>query len=268
MENLMKRMDFRLVTTSSACEKAVSKPTFRKLKVFNPSLVGLHMSRPKVTLNKPIYAGFAVLELSKLLMYKFHYCHIWPTYGNNVDLCYQDTDSYIYYLQCSDVYRDMESSLDKFDTSNYPESHFLFSEANKRKIGKMKDELGGVPIAEFVALKPKMYSVKSAEGADLVKAKGVGQAAMKHVSHEEYVLALLNQKRLQHTFHSLRSVKHKVYTMKCHKYGLFPYDDKRYILPDGIHTLSIGNIHAKRKAVEQLFPSSPKRLKTKFPKVD
>lgn len=94
------------------------------------------------------------MELSKLLMYSFHYDHIVPTYGDKAELLMTDTDSLMYHLTTdSDVYLDMLENLELYDTSDYPPGHFLYSEKNKKQVGRMKDELNGIPIDSFVGLR-------------------------------------------------------------------------------------------------------------------
>ena len=118
------------------------------------------MLRSKVTLNKPIYTGFCVLELSKWLMYDFHYRHMVHKYGENARLLFTDTDSLCYHVKTSDIYADMKSSMDLFDTSNYPvDERGLFSNANAKVVGKMIDECGGEAPRQFVGLRSKMYSL-------------------------------------------------------------------------------------------------------------
>ena len=94
-------------------------------------MVGVQSHRTKVKFNKPIYCGLAILDLSKLHMYKYHYDYMKPTYGDNAKLLFTDTDSLCYHVKTEDVYKDMEKQKDLFDFSAYPKNHFLFNETNK-----------------------------------------------------------------------------------------------------------------------------------------
>ena len=117
------------------------------------------MNKTKVKMNKPIYLGLSILDISKTLMYKFLYDYMKPKYGNDVKLCYMDTDSFIMNIKTEDFYKDVANGVEKrFDTSNYEVNRPLPTGKNKKVIGLMKDELGGKIITEFVTLKPKTYS--------------------------------------------------------------------------------------------------------------
>ena len=119
----------------------------------------IEMNKTKVKMNKPVYLGLSILEISKILMYEFWYVYIKPKYGNNVKLCYMDTDSFIMNIKTEDFYKDIANDVEKrFDTSTYEVNRPLSIGKNKKVIGLMKDELGGKIITEFVTLRPKTYS--------------------------------------------------------------------------------------------------------------
>ena len=136
----------------------MAKPTFHRFKIFNEGLVGVQLLQVDLMLNKPIQVGFLILDLSKTLMYKSHYDYIKEKYPK-AKLLFTDTDSLCYDIPTEDIYKDMEQDAHLFDTSDYPKEHFLHSTVNKKVLGKMKDETAGVPIEEFVGLRPKMYSL-------------------------------------------------------------------------------------------------------------
>lgn len=108
------------------------------------------MAKTEVLLSKPMYIGAAVLDISKTLMFKFHYEKMRIRYGDKARLLMTDTDSLVYQVLTDDVYVDMTKHSDDFDTSGYPKDHMLYSTTNARVLGKMKDEYGGKIIAEFV----------------------------------------------------------------------------------------------------------------------
>lgn len=113
------------------------------------------MKKTNIVLNRPIYAGFCILDLSKVYMYQFHYDTMKAEYGDNAQLLFTDTDSLCYEIGTFDWYRDMLENLDRFDTSNFNEKHPLYRSKNAKVLGKMKDECGGKPIESFVGLRPK-----------------------------------------------------------------------------------------------------------------
>ena len=159
MENIRKHRDVKLVTTDKRRNKLVSEPNYHTMNYISEYLSIIKMNKTKVKMNKPIYLGLSISEISKLLMYEFWYDYIKPKYGNNVKLCYLDTDSFIMNIKTEDFYKDIANDVEKrFDTSNYEVNRPLPTGKNKKVIGLMKDELGGKIITEFVTLRPKTYS--------------------------------------------------------------------------------------------------------------
>ena len=126
-------------------------------------------------MNRPVYTGMCVLDLSKTLMYEFYYRHLDYKYGSKCQLLYTDTDSLLLEIKTEDVYKDMEKSISYYDTSNFPKNHPLHSQKNKKVIGKMKDEC-----AEVACLRSKMYSVVLENDKNIKKCKGHHQGC-----HEE-----------------------------------------------------------------------------------
>ena len=158
MENIRKRVDVRLVTDEKKLLKLTSKPTYVSSKIFNENLVAVHKIKEILTLNRPAYVGMCILDLSKTLMYDFHYKFIKKNYGDKAKLLFTDTDSLTYEIEAENVYQKFWNDKDKFDNSDYPESSPYFDKTNKKVIGKFKDEAAGVPICEFIGLRSKMYS--------------------------------------------------------------------------------------------------------------
>ena len=156
MANLHKRVDVRLVTDEKKLDKLTSKPTLVSSKIFNENLMAVHKVKETLTLNRPAYVGMCILDLSKTLMYDFHYNYIKKKYNDKARLLFTDTDSLTYEIKAKDVYKDFWNDKDMFDNSDYPESSPYYCNANKKVIGKFKDEACGVPITEFVGLKSKM----------------------------------------------------------------------------------------------------------------
>jgi len=190
MENLRKRIRVDLVREkfdNDKLRRLIADPAFNTCKVFPNDLVAVHSKKARLKLNKPIYVGLSILDLSKLLMYKFYYEQIKPRYGDNVCLLYTDTDSLLLMTETPNIYDDMLSDIDFYDTSDYPKDHALFSTKNKKVVGKFKDECAGKPIIEFVGLRPKMYSIKTLD-KEVKKAKGVTKSVIKKdLKHEMYV---------------------------------------------------------------------------------
>ena len=172
MENVRKHRDIKLVTTDEKRSKLVSEPNYHTINCISENLSIIEMKRTKVKMNKPIYLGLSILEISKILMYEFWYDYMKPKYGDNVKLCYMDTDSFIMNIKTEDFYKDIANDVEKrFDTSNYEVDRPLPTGKNEKVIGLMKDELGGRIITEFVALRPKTYSYLTDDCKEDKKAK-------------------------------------------------------------------------------------------------
>jgi hypothetical protein len=160
MENPYKRRDIKVVTDKQRAIKLIVKPEYQGFKEFHESLYAISMKIKTVNLDKPVFIGLTVLELSKLLMYEFYYDYFKLKYPDATVL-YTDTDSLIINVPTEDIYKDMETELKYYDTSDYPTDHPLYSTMNKKIVGKFKDELNGKPIEEYVGLRSKMYSIKT-----------------------------------------------------------------------------------------------------------
>ena len=180
MENIRKHRDIKLVTTDKKRSKLVSEPNYRTTNLVLEDLSTIEMKKTKVKMNKPIYLGLSILEISKILMYEFWYDYMKPKYNNNVKLCYMDTDSFIMDLKTNDFYKDIANDVEnRFDTSNYEVKMPLPMGKNKKIIGLMKDELSGKIITEFVTLRPKTYSYLTDDGKEDKKAKGTKKCVIK-----------------------------------------------------------------------------------------
>jgi hypothetical protein len=202
-------------------------------------------SRMKLTLNKPIYIGFAILELSKLIMYQFHYDYIVPKYGDKATLLFTDTDSLCYHVTTDDIYADMAADIDLYDTSNFDADHPLFSTKNSKVLGKFKCETGSNVPREFVGLKSKMYSLHVEEPK--LTAKGIKKSYVKkNIRHENFLSVLRTRMQTYAKFKSFKSTNHIINTVEINKICLNAFDDKRYILDDGIHSLAYGNRNIRR----------------------
>ena len=148
-----------MVNNAGEFLKHASRPTYITCKIFSGNFAAIHEIKPVLMLNKPIYVGFTVLELSQWLMYDFHYNFTKKRF--DAELLFTDTGSLTYEIKLENVYEEFSKSKNLFDLSNYPKDSKFFDEANKNVIGKMKDEFGGIVVDEFVGLKSKMYCKKN-----------------------------------------------------------------------------------------------------------
>jgi hypothetical protein len=185
-------------------------------------------------------------------MYRFHYSFMKQYFGRNARLLFTDTDSLMYEIDAGykQVYESFNtnnnSKLERlFDFSSLPADHFCHNDQNKRVIGKFKDESSGDPILEFVGLRPKMHSYTTLNEANIVKekhrAKGVQYAAAKVLTHQQYIKQLEQPDENRLVNRRIGSNLHVLYTFATSKRALCSFDDKRYLCPDGIHTLAFGH---------------------------
>ena len=248
MENIRKRVDVRLVTDENKLLKLASKPTYVSSKIFNENLVAVHKIKETLTLNRPAYVGMCILDLSKTLMYDFHYNYIKEKYGDKARLLFTDTDSLTYEIEADDVYQDFWNDKDKFDNSDYPESSPYFNKTNKKVIGKFKDEAAGVPICEFVGLRSKMYSYIKDDNKGGKTAKGIKKNIIKNnITHENYKYILFNDEQMYHKMKTIRSDNHELGSYEINKVSLSCFDDKRYIHKDGKTSYAYGHKNIKQE---------------------
>ena len=252
MENIRNRVNVKLVDAGEQFKKLAAKPNYNGRKIFNENLVSVHMKKTSLTMNKPVYLGMSILDLSKIIMFDFHYKYIKPKYGKQAKLLFTDTDSFLYEIQTEDFYKDISGDVkDRFDTSDYPENHpsGIPTGINKKVLGMFKDEAAGKVIKEFVGLRAKLYSYKMDEGKENKRCKGIKKAVVeKSIRHEDYKTCLQTGKEQLRRQNIIRSYEHVLYTEEVNKIALSAADDKRYLLKDSFDTLAWG--HHKIKDFE------------------
>ena len=246
IENLRKRVDVTLVSSEKKTKRLTSKPNFKHCTVFSKKLSAIEMRKTQIYFNKPVYLGMCILDLSKTLMYDFHYNYIKPNYTSKAKLLFTDTDSLAYEIQTDDFYKDISPDVQtKFDTSNFPPSHpsGIPTGANKKVVGMFKDEVGGKIIEEFVGLRAKLYSYKMFESKkEKKKCKGVKQEVVeKTITFNDYKRCLFSGEKQYRQMNVFRSRKHEIFTEEVNKVALSANDDKRIILPNKVNTLAYGH---------------------------
>ena len=247
MENVRKRCDIKLETDRDHLLKLAAKPEYSGHKIINENLVAVRMRYRFIKFNKPAYVGMCILDLSKVLMYDFHYNFIKDKYGDRAQLLFTDTDSLCYHIETDDVYQDLDNYREMFDNSDYSKSSKFYFDDNKKVIGKMKDEAAGNPITSFVGLKSKMYSylveLLDGEIKNNKTAKGISKnVTERELKHADYLSTIQNSIIRKHKVNTIRSVNHIVSSYEINKTSLSCYDDKRYILDDGITSYAYGHV--------------------------
>ena len=242
MENIRKHRDIKLVKTDKKRSKLVSEPNYHTVNLISEDLSIIEIKKTKVKMSKPIYLGLSILEISKTLMYEFWYDYIKPKYGNDVKLCYMDTNSFVMNIKTNDFYRDIANDVEsRFDTTNYEVNRPLPTRKNKKVIGLVKDELGGKIITEFLTLRPKSYSYLTDDGKEDKKAKGTKKCVIKRmIKFNDYKNCLLNDEVILKSQQRFISKKHDVYTENINKIALSNGDDKRIVSSDKITSYPYG----------------------------
>lgn len=249
IENVRRYRNIKLVTRWEQAKKLISRAEFKSSTIFRENLIAIESWPTEIRFTKPLYVGACILELSKTLMYKFHFEYIKsPRVSNffSADLAYLDTDSFIYKFTAKcpgtsiyDIIR--RDCTEHFDTSDYPvDNPYNIPLMNKKVIGKFKDEMCGQILSHFIALRPKLYAYKLDGKEEVKKAKGIGGSAVRELSFNDYYQTLFENKQKYVSFNTIRSYNHVVYSEEITKLGLDSGDEKRYICSDNIHTLPWG----------------------------
>ena len=188
----------------------------------------------EILMDKPIYLGFAILELSKLHMYETYYDTLKPYFSQeNFQLHYMDCDSFVFSIKSENIIKDLKNLEDIFDFSNIDENHELYSEKNKKVLGKFKIETPkNIFIDEFIALRSKMYTFKCKDKEeDKNKLKGICKSQSKNIKFVDYKICL-NGEELENECvnYILKSINHDMYMQGVKKTTLSIFDDKRNYL--------------------------------------
>ena len=248
MENVRNRVTIELVKDAERAAKLVNKPNFEELKIFDEFLIAVKMRKTKVWMNKPVYVGMSILDLSKTLMFSFQYEYVKKKW-EKAEVLYTDTDSLVLKIETEDFFKDISGDVAEwFDTNEFAKDHPAVLEGlpivkeNKKKIGLMKDECNGKIVTEWVALRPKLYSFLT-ENGEKQKAKGLTKSMKnKSLRHENFLKCLKTGKSQSRKQCLFRSRDHHIFTENMVKVALSCDDDKRIVLGNGIDTLSLGHV--------------------------
>ena len=224
IENIRKRQNIILVDDRAKAAKLTSRPNFDRATIFDRNLIAVHMKKTEVYFNKPVYVGQAILDLSKTLMFDFHYNYIQTKYKDRAELLFS---------------HDIET---KFDTSDYPPDHpsGILTGVNKKVIGMFKDEVAGKQITYFVGLRPKLYCFKIEETKEVRKCKGIKKNVVKKgIAFEDYVQCLFSGEKQMRSMKIIRSENHNLFSKEVNKIALSNEDDKRSVMEDKVKTLAL-----------------------------
>ena len=204
----------------------------------------MEMRKLEIKMNKPIYLGQTILDISKTFMYEFWYDYIKSLNRKRKEDCYMDTDSFVLYIKTQDFYKDIAGDVGRwFDTSNYVEKNKrpLPIDKNQKVIGRFKDELGMKIMTEFCALRAKTYSYRLDDDTEMKKAKGMQECIVKReLAFKNQMDSLFNDEVIVRSQQRFRSDHHRVYTEGVNKIVLSSNDDKRLQTFDKVTTFPYG----------------------------
>ena len=214
------------------------------------NLAAIHVAKTKLKFDKPIYVGMSVLDVSKTLMYKFHYNLMREKCGENIKLLYTDTKSFIYMISIDDFYQSIKDMINYFDTAGYAEKNvYGLPRINRKVLGKMNNEVHGQVMRAMVRLRSKMYAtdVDGDEQRDkknklaVMKSKGIKRVQLGgDITFDNCKDYLSNKGEKMKQINLIRSYKHEQYTVEVNEKALSPKDDNKHILENGISTLLWG----------------------------
>ena len=252
MENIRKHRNIKLVNNETDYLRCIMKPNFKSGVLHGSNLIGCKIGKTILKMNKLVYIGHSIVDVSKTIMYKSHYDYMLPKYaqstgeahGNRISLCYMDTESFIYEIETEDFYEDIADDIEsRFNTSGYRDDGLrpLPVGMNKKVIGLMKDELGGDIMREFVELRPKMYAYK-VESKEFKRCKGIKKCVVKkNIKFEDYKRCLMTGEMEYRPQMMFRSRLHEITMIETtNKLALSREDDKR-IYTDNINSLARGH---------------------------
>ena len=217
MESVRKRVTIELLTSNKIAKKRIAKPKFKRAKRFHDELMAVHLLKPKLEFNRPIQVGFAILDISKVHMYRFHY-NVWMSKFPASTLLFTDTDSLCYAVDDADLTSRMGEISNEFDFSEYPVTHSLYSPTNMKVIGMFKDELHGCTMQKFVGLRPKLYNYAYTDTNGVEVESNTAKVVMKRVKNTK--LSFADYEQSLHTLsvktvamNTIRSDHQKIYSL-------------------------------------------------------
>lgn len=239
-EDKRKHTECRVISSVKRAKQLLSEGKCKSFKIINPSLVVIFQVKPVLLLDKPMFIGLAVLELSKLIMYSSYYNEIKPILGPETRVLMSDTDSLI--LRCiapSSAYcfRKLKSVM---DFSNYPSNNCLYDEERRNELGFFKDECKSKRIREFCGIRSKVYAL-NVSGRLTSRCKGVKKSFKKELKMKAYKECLYSISVQHVTQLSIRSINHRIHIRKEKRVAFSSFDDKFYVLRCGIHSVPYGS---------------------------
>ena len=248
IESYDNRKNVEIVTSERRLEKLIRKGTYKDRHICtfpNFTMVIVESSKGVIKYNRPLINGAMILSLSKVYLWSFWYKVMKPTFGLGTYICNVDTDAYLFVVNCPNFFEKIKSISEHFDLSNLDPEHQLFSNENRKVLGKLKFETSGKKVLAVCCLKSKCYSILM-EDSCIKKLKGIQKDYVKDkITFEDYKQCVLNKTKRFATFKNILCKDHQLYTVQQSKLALECTDYKRHILPDGINTLAHGHFRLR-----------------------
>ena len=246
VENIRNHSDIKLVTTNEQRKRYVSRPNYHTSKQFSEELMAIEMSKTSIFMDKPVYLGQAILDISKILMYEFYYDYLKVKYKDKVKLCYMDRDSFVLHIKTEDFYEDIANDVNEwFDTSGYNKECKLPRSfpigVNKKVIGKFKSEISNEIMIKFCTPNAKTYAYLLDSDKEIKKAKGTKKCVIDRIlTFKRHANAVLNDETTMTSQLRFKSECHDVCTEKLNKIAINPKYSKRLQTYDRITTYPYG----------------------------
>ena len=256
IERIRDYLDCKLVTNEDNAKKWITSPRFTSMKIINENLVAIFCKRIEVTLNKPLFMGFTILEHSKRFMYETFYFEILPKI-HSARVLFTDTDSLLLSCESNKPQSNINKLKHMIDFSNYDKSHKKYSNKNANALGYWKDELRGQKMSHFVGLRSKTHAflIKDDDGKEHLhtKCKGVCKGYRKKITFGDYVKCVHSITDHHTVQYHIQSRNHQIRLSKVRKLCYSSFDDKRFMAPCNVHTLAFGSKYIKKSLRKYLF---------------
>jgi hypothetical protein len=240
IESSAKRMNCKFNKTGEAAIQSASSHLFKGFLICSDDLSISFMKKKEINVKQPTLVGFAVLELSKLIMQRLYYNEIRPRLEGKVQMLMTDTDSFLMVVEKSspnDVVRIMS---DLMDCSNYKPDHPLYDVSRKFQVGYLKNEVPHSAISKFVGLRSKTYIFTTVQEEIEARAKGVTQAAKRTITFDNYYECITDIRQFSVYQTSIQCKNHIARLVQGEKVAFSSFDDKRYLLCN-VHSVPYGS---------------------------
>ena len=240
MENVRQYKNIRLISCGRQHTLYTSRPQFTRFEIIDENLVCAELIKPRIILNKPIFCGLSILDLSKRYMFDFHYNVIRKNF-DSARVAFCDTDSFIYHLKTDNIFDELKKIKKYMDFAKYPRNHELFDNSKKNVPGFFKDEMAGTLIRSFCGLHAKCYSILTFDNEQKLATAGITRFCHDALTHDKFVSVLADNSFCRVKQKTIVSKNHELFTVMTDRVALSAMDPKRYVLDDYVKTLPYGH---------------------------